>query len=878
MSRRKQEKPQPRKRSLTDENEDEASVTAALYNNKEEQLHQRLKGQLDGKSSSYLRLFDEDVKSITKDNDRAEPEHLVQDLLSCGVCQKEFALADIVKFIQHKVHSCNKENCILFDGDDGGADGYDSDRPDGNPVPHRRSSSGGPPPPTGAAVPGRKPHHGLLLHGRANHHSGGLDLADRLKGTDLHKASRGGHQGDNGDVGAMHHCSRSPVQDKKKATLVDAEVNTTYTEPNSYTCFTCKHTFSTAWLLVQHAQNLHGMKIYVEANMSPAPLFPTGPTSGSASARTTPNSSSNRDITADSSPSSAPAVTSSIPSGASGDPPSTHPALQLLRMPLGERQFGSSGAGLFTRPSSHEFLLGDQLRLTAPATPTIDSFRPTTTQAGATSFPGLSLEPQLDFYSQRLRQLAGATSPSSPRKLTPPAFAGTASLTPSSTPLPPPPTTTAASVKTSTTSGSEPPTAASPKLKSCEYCGKSFRFQSNLIVHRRSHTGEKPYRCHICNHACTQSSKLKRHMKTHRKSPGGSAENTSVESARTTPEDGARANGDDDVSDDARTVDMEEDEEEDLDEEEELEDEELEEDPSVAETAEDLSVRTATPPEKDLPGRKSLLGEVMEKIGLTNIQQYNEAYKQALEESVKPAVKQERPGSAAADTGGPGGSAASSSDASAENGPLADGASKSLAPLDFGGSLLGAFDGGYDPKRLKLDLGERDGANPSLYSGLWLPSMAHRDFYLGLPQGGDLDARSGKDCKLTNASPRPGPSNALALMGAALGKPKDRRNDTCEYCGKVFKNCSNLTVHRRSHTGEKPYKCELCSYACAQSSKLTRHMKTHGRVGKDVYRCRFCDMPFSVPSTLEKHMRKCVVNQNPGAAAVAVDSDSKEMT
>ena len=96
------------------------------------------------------------------------------------------------------------------------------------------------------------------------------------------------------------------------------------------------------------------------------------------------------------------------------------------------------------------------------------------------------------------------------------------------------------------------------------------------------------------------------------------------------------------------------------------------------------------------------------------------------------------------------------------------------------------------------------------------------------------------------------------------GRRKEHRfrNDTCEYCGKVFKNCSNLTVHRRSHTGEKPYKCELCSYACAQSSKLTRHMKTHGRHGKDVYKCKFCDMPFSVPSTLEKHMRKCVVQNN----------------
>jgi hypothetical protein len=90
-----------------------------------------------------------------------------------------------------------------------------------------------------------------------------------------------------------------------------------------------------------------------------------------------------------------------------------------------------------------------------------------------------------------------------------------------------------------------------------------------------------------------------------------------------------------------------------------------------------------------------------------------------------------------------------------------------------------------------------------------------------------------------------------------IGKGK---NDTCEYCGKVFKNCSNLTVHRRSHTGEKPYKCELCPYSCAQSSKLTRHMKTHGRTGNDTFKCRFCAMPFSVTSTLEKHMRKCIVN------------------
>lgn len=43
------------------------------------------------------------------DADSAEGESS-QDLLTCGGCQKAFALADIVRFIQHKVLACNKEN------------------------------------------------------------------------------------------------------------------------------------------------------------------------------------------------------------------------------------------------------------------------------------------------------------------------------------------------------------------------------------------------------------------------------------------------------------------------------------------------------------------------------------------------------------------------------------------------------------------------------------------------------------------------------------------------------------------------------------------------------------------------------------------------
>ena len=75
--------------------------------------------------------------------------------------------------------------------------------------------------------------------------------------------------------------------------------------------------------------------------------------------------------------------------------------------------------------------------------------------------------------------------------------------------------------------------------------------------------------------------------------------------------------------------------------------------------------------------------------------------------------------------------------------------------------------------------------------------------------------------------------------------------NTCEYCGKIFVNLSNLTVHRRSHTGEKPYQCTVCDYTTAQSSKLTRHKKIHFKE-----RCNFCNDCFLSKTDLNKHIEK----------------------
>ena len=50
----------------------------------------------------------------------------------------------------------------------------------------------------------------------------------------------------------------------------------------------------------------------------------------------------------------------------------------------------------------------------------------------------------------------------------------------------------------------------------------------------------------------------------------------------------------------------------------------------------------------------------------------------------------------------------------------------------------------------------------------------------------------------------------------------------CPFCQKTLtnpKSKANMKTHIRTHTGEKPFFCELCDYQCSQSANLKRHMQ-----------------------------------------------------
>ncbi|XP_055542012.1 zinc finger protein 664-like [Wyeomyia smithii] len=75
----------------------------------------------------------------------------------------------------------------------------------------------------------------------------------------------------------------------------------------------------------------------------------------------------------------------------------------------------------------------------------------------------------------------------------------------------------------------------------------------------------------------------------------------------------------------------------------------------------------------------------------------------------------------------------------------------------------------------------------------------------------------------------------------------------CDLCEATFKLYGNLIIHRRSHTGERPYPCNICGRAFSTSSNMKTHMNVVHSQNRP-FKCQHCHKSFNSETRMRSHM------------------------